>query len=132
MTGQDYTLSVDFSKGGRKADTTRIEVFWEGRRIDTLTGGARGKWRTVDYEVTGGDRSVSTLAFRSVGEADYIGGFIDNISVVAKPTPQALTDYALGSSERKSTDGLPHDHLETHFTKRKTTLPSLPVASESL
>ena len=130
VTGQKYTLSVDFSKGGRKPDTTRVQVFWEGRQIDELTGGAMGKWRTVSYEVTGSDRSVSTLAFRSVGEADYIGGFIDNISVVAKPTAQALTDYALGSSERNSTDGLAQDHPATHFIKRQTMLSTLPVASE--
>ncbi|MEL6352520.1 MAG: matrixin family metalloprotease [Cyanobacteria bacterium J06627_28] len=137
VTGQNYTLSVDFTKGGRKPDTTRVQVFWEGQLIDTITGGGRGKWRTVEHEVTGGERSVSTLAFRSVGEADYIGGFIDNISVVAKPTAQALTDSALGSSalgssERGAADGLAYDDLTTHLIKWETMLPALPVSSEGI
>ena len=82
VTGQDYTLSVDFTTAGRNRNSTRIEVFWEGKKVDTLTG-ARD-WQTYEYRVEGGDRSVSTLAFRSIGAVDSVGGFIDNISVTAR------------------------------------------------
>lgn len=81
LTGQTYSLSVDYSNGGRPEDTTLIEVFWEGKKLDTLSGGGKGKWRNFSYEVKGGDRKVSTLAFRAMGAIDGVGGFIDNIVV---------------------------------------------------
>ncbi|MGB3299113.1 MAG: matrixin family metalloprotease [Phormidesmis sp.] len=81
LTGQTYSLSVDYSNGGRPEDTTLMEVFWEGKKLDTLSGGGKGRWRNFSYEVKGGDRKVSTLAFRAMGASDNVGGFIDNIVV---------------------------------------------------
>ena len=81
VTGQTYNVSVDFSNGGRPESTTSIQVFWEGRQVDTLSGGGKGEWRRFDYELKGGDRTVSTLAFRAIGPSDKVGGFIDNIVV---------------------------------------------------
>ena len=113
VTGEDYTLSVDFTSGGRNRQSTAVDVFWAGRRIDTLTGGGKGNWKTYRYQVKGGNRRVSTLAFRAVGKSDNMGGFIDNVSVFAKSnlTDDLTNDYILGSSARQSgqlTDGLPN------------------------
>jgi len=91
LTGQTYQLSVDFSNGGRPDSTTAVEVFWEGKKLDTLTGGGKGEWLTFDYEVIGGDRSVSTLAFRAIGPSDSVGGFIDNI-IVTEVIPLELAE----------------------------------------
>ena len=113
VTGQDYTLSIDFTSGGRKQNSTAVDVFWAGRRIDTLTGGGKGNWKTYQYQVKGGNRSVSTLAFRAVGKSDNMGGFIDNVSVfersnlVADLTDDIAGGYALGSSASQSGGGLP-------------------------
>jgi len=68
-----------------------VEVFWEGKKLDTLTGGGKGEWLTFDYEVIGGDRSVSTLAFRAIGPSDSVGGFIDNI-IVTEVIPLELAE----------------------------------------
>lgn len=84
VTGQDYTLSVDFTANGRNRNSTAVEVFWEGRKVDELTGGGRNQWKSYQFQVSGGRRNVSTLAFRSKGAADNVGGFIDNISVIAR------------------------------------------------
>ena len=81
VTGQDYQLSVSFTDGGRPAYTTNVEVFWDGKKLDTLTGGGKGEWKDFTYDVKGGSRTVSTLAFRAVGQSDNVGGFIDNIVV---------------------------------------------------
>ncbi len=83
LTGEIYNLSVDFSNGGRAESTTSVEVFWEGKKIDTLSGGGKGLWRKFDYQLKGGDRNVSTLAFRAIGPSDNVGGYIDNIVITA-------------------------------------------------
>ncbi|MEL6902778.1 MAG: hypothetical protein AAFP07_17710, partial [Cyanobacteria bacterium J06606_4] len=97
ITGQRYLLTVDFTNGGRPDSTTGINVYWEGLLIDTLAGGDRGDWLTYSYEVTGSQRDVTTLAFRAVGESDFVGGFIDDISVTALPSRQGLTQADTGS-----------------------------------
>jgi hypothetical protein len=98
ITGQAYILSVDFSDGGRPERTTSAEVFWEGRKIDTISGGGKGLWRNFRYEVRGGDRDMSTLAFRAMGPVDSVGGYIDNISVIAKPSALTQAEISLGIS----------------------------------
>jgi predicted Zn-dependent protease len=98
ITGQAYIVSVDFSDGGRPESTTSAEVFWEGRKIDTISGGGKGLWRNFRYEVRGGDRDMSTLAFRAMGPSDNVGGFIDNISVIAKPSALMQAEITLGSA----------------------------------
>jgi Matrixin len=83
LTGQTYQVSVDFSNGGRADSTTGIEVFWEGKKLDTLSGGGKGQWKNFSYQVKGGDRKVSTIAFRAIGPIDNMGGLIDNIVITA-------------------------------------------------
>ena len=96
VTGQDYNVSVDFSDGGRPEWTTSVQIFWEGKQIDTLSGGGRGQWRRFDYTLRGGDRSVSTLAFRAIGPNDNVGGFIDNIVVTEARSLVEANEPALG------------------------------------
>ena len=100
VTGQSYNVSVDFSDGGRPERTTSIEVFWEGKQVDTLSGGGKGEWRRFEYELKGGDRTVSTLAFRAIGPSDNIGGFIDNIVVTEERAADA-SNRDDSSSQRK-------------------------------
>lgn len=115
LTGQSYGLSVDFSNGGESDSTTSIEVFWEGVKLDTLSGGGKGSWRHFDYDVQGGNRSVSTLAFRAIGPADNVGGFIDNIVVKAAkealvtPLDQDLGAAAMPTANRDPISGERHD-----------------------
>ena len=104
LTGENYTLSVDFTSGGRDRASTAVDVFWEGRRIDRLTGGGKGDWTTYQYQVEGSDRNVSTLAFRAVGKSDNMGGFIDNIKILA----------GAGLSEGTHSHGHGHCHCCSH------------------
>ncbi len=119
LTGQDYLLSVDFTNGGRDISSTEVDVFWEGEKIDRLTGGGPGSWTNYQYLVKGGDRKVSTLAFRAVGAADGVGGFIDNVSLFAKatsPIEDTYTEdtYVLGSL---SGSALTQSENETSFSR---------------
>lgn len=108
LTGETYNVSVDFSDGGRPESTTSVQVFWEGKAVDTLSGGGPGRWRRFDYEFTGGDRSVSTLAFRAVGPADNVGGFIDNVVVTAaKESLVEAESESLGTASQPTGSGDP-------------------------
>ncbi len=130
LTGQSYSLSVDFSNGGRPESTTSIEVFWEGTKLDTLSGGGKGSWRNFDYEVKGGNRSVSTLAFRAMGPADNMGGFIDNIVVIAAkealiaPPDQGLGAASMPTAYRDPISGERHDLVAADFLARPPLTPS--------
>lgn len=107
VTGQTYRLSGSYRGRGQLLNTADIQVFWEGQQVDVLTGGGLDEWLRFDYEVKGGDRTVSTLAFRAVGPVDSIGGFIDNISVTAKASPLTLAEVdSLGAG---ATQSLPDD-----------------------
>ena len=93
ITGQSYTLSVDFTSGGRNQPSTEIDVFWAGQRLDRLTGGGRGNWKNYQFNVEGAaGRNSSTLAFRAVGAVDSVGGLIDNVSVIARANATAPSD----------------------------------------
>jgi hypothetical protein len=99
LTGQPYQISVDFSNGGRPESTTAVELFWEGKKLDTLSGGGQGRWKNFSYQVMGGDRKVSTLAFRAIGPIDTMGGFIDNIVITAaKEAIAPILDQGLGAT----------------------------------
>ncbi len=106
ITGQTYDVSVSFSSGGRPDSTASVQIFWEGKKVDTLTGGGKGQWRRFDYQLQGGDRSVSTLAFRAIGPSDNIGGFIDDIVVaqakaaVVEAVPEEAVEQVLGTSSQ--------------------------------
>jgi len=123
LTGQDYTLSVDFTSGGRDLASTAVDVFWEGNKIDTLTGGDRGDWKNYRFSVKGSDRNVSTLAFRAVGEVDGIGGFIDNVSVLERANATVDT-YLLGSA-------LQQDASEQLFSSPTAFAPELVVNEQT-
>ena len=122
LTGQDYTLSVDFTSGGRDINSTAVDVFWEGERIDTLTGGGPGSWKNYQYSVKGSDRNVSTLAFRAVGAVDGMGGFIDNVSLLARANATEDT-YILGSALRSGE--------ETTFSSSTDFAPELIVGEQA-
>jgi hypothetical protein len=121
LTGQTYKVSVDFSNGGRAESSTLIEVFWEGKKVDTLSGGGKGQWRRFNYQMRGSDRGVSTLAFRAVGSNDSVGGYIDNIVVtgarrdaIAPPSSQGSSSEP--TSHRDLISGEPQALLATGLT----------------
>ncbi|MFK8181871.1 MAG: matrixin family metalloprotease [Phormidesmis sp.] len=130
VTGESYNVSVEFSDGGRAENTTSVHVFWEGQQIDTLSGGGKGQWRRFDYTLTGGARSVSTLAFRAIGPNDSVGGFIDNVVVTSasnlvaadafEANEETYLSASLGSHTTTDLNSAPmgesHSHLEIDST----------------
>ncbi|MGB7084538.1 MAG: matrixin family metalloprotease [Phormidesmis sp.] len=102
VTGQSYTLAVDYATGGAAPDTAGIDIFWNAVKVgsltpDSLTEGGLG-WQRFRYEVVGGNPDMSTLAFRATGTGDSIGGLIDNVSVTANIRSLALSDSSSEAS----------------------------------
>ncbi len=85
-----FTLSFSYAAPAfSRASSNGIEVIWNGEVIDTiaLDGGRSVEWQTYTYEVAGaGD--ATRLEFRAVGRDDARGGYLNNVSVVARPEPE--------------------------------------------
>lgn len=83
--GEKYQLSVDFSaRPGVASESNTVEVYFEGKKIDTLNADGRGKgdtdFETKTYEVQATGDS-SRLEFRAAGKSDSLGGYIDNVKL---------------------------------------------------
>ncbi|MEL6553751.1 MAG: hypothetical protein AAFQ63_09875 [Cyanobacteria bacterium J06621_11] len=103
--GGSYKFSFKYSpRQGLSADTNKINVYWEGRLLDTITkaGGSRNQWQTFSYDVKADSRrETPTIAFRAVGKNDKLGGFIDDVVLTqgaAAQSAKATADpFATGS-----------------------------------
>lgn len=83
--GEKYQLSVDFSaRPGVATESNTVEVYFNGKKIDTLNADGRGKsdtsfeTKTYEVEATGDE---SRLEFRAAGKSDSLGGYIDNVKL---------------------------------------------------
>ncbi|MEM9907364.1 MAG: matrixin family metalloprotease [Cyanobacteria bacterium P01_D01_bin.44] len=100
---QNYRLSFQYTpRAGIAAASNGIQVVWDGKVLDTLTGAGNQKndWKRFDYVVRGSNGSDTNLEFRAVGSSDNFGGFIDNV-VVRQQAVNNATDTlvdTLGSS----------------------------------
>ena len=85
--GADYQLSYAYSpQVARPKETNRINVYWDGQRIETLAedGGLEDTiWqvRTVDVQAGG---NQSALEFEAAGRSDQVGGLIDAVKLQLK------------------------------------------------
>lgn len=78
-----FHLEFDYSpRAGVSAESNKVEVYWNGHLIDTLSGDTQG-WTTKSYDVAGGG-DMTRLEFRAVGTNDSFGGFIDNVKVMGE------------------------------------------------
>ena len=83
--GEKYQLSVDYSaRPGVASESNTVEVYFNGKKIDTLNAEGRGKsdtsFETKTYEVEATGDS-SRLEFRAAGTSDSLGGYIDNVKL---------------------------------------------------
>ncbi|WP_051786042.1 IgGFc-binding protein [Endozoicomonas numazuensis] len=70
-------------------DTNQVEVWWDGKRLDTLDGSDTG-WITKRYEVVASNDSAE-LVFKATGLSDSLGGLIDKVSLVRNPVKLTIT-----------------------------------------
>ena len=103
VTGGGYKLSFQYSpRAGLSADTNQIQVYWEGRLLDTVTkaGGSQNQWQTFSYDVQADDRrETPTIAFRAVGRNDKVGGFIDDVVLTKRSTAGATAQSAQATAD---------------------------------
>jgi len=83
--GEKYQFSVDFSaRPGVATESNTVEVYFNGKKIDTLNADGSGKsdtsFETKTYEVEATGDS-SRIEFRAAGTSDSLGGYIDNVKL---------------------------------------------------
>ncbi|MDE1463327.1 retention module-containing protein [Spartinivicinus poritis] len=87
--GAKYELSFYYSpRPGYDEDTTKIEVWWDGKLIDTIAqdGGsdpnATNSWHQYNYTLAG-DGTSARLEFRTAGDprSGGRGGFLDDVQL---------------------------------------------------
>lgn len=87
--GADYVLSFAYSpRPGVSSASNPIEVYWDGVKIDEVTGNGIGltdtSWSVKTYMVSASSSST-VIEFRAVGTQDTLGGWIDDVRVNAVP-----------------------------------------------
>jgi hypothetical protein len=96
---------------GVSSASNPVEVWWDGKLLDTLTGSGTG-WAQHSYQVQGaGD--LTRLEFRAAGTQDSLGGLIDAVSVKAIETP---TEHVDGTFDTYESAAL--TYLENFETQR--------------
>lgn len=103
VVGQSYVLSFDYSpRPGVSADSTGVEVYWNGELLGTMSESGEGlsdtEWNTHSFKVDS-DASTGRIEFRAVGDADSYGGYIDNVSLAAATTNTAQMQVAVAEAE---------------------------------
>ena len=102
-----FLLSFDYSpRPGVSAASNIVEVYWRGALLDTLTG-TTGGWVTHNYAVSGAGAN-SKLEFRAAGTSDAVGGFLDNVKVVADTPSNSLITGGLGADMLHGGSGANH------------------------
>ncbi len=90
--GKQYQISFDYKGHSRgSAYNNRIEVYWNGELIDTITeqgskysscySTGSNEWKTYTYTLEAGNGDLTGLTFKAVGCSYRVGGQLDNIEV---------------------------------------------------
>jgi Ca2+-binding RTX toxin-like protein len=94
--GQSYDLSFDFGTRDAHGGDNKMEVWWEGTKIDTIDKQADGgvDWSTHKFQITAGNpaelgEQAGKLEFRSIGDNDRGGELLDNVSLMVTEQPEA-------------------------------------------
>ncbi|MEW5756623.1 MAG: PEP-CTERM sorting domain-containing protein [Pseudomonadota bacterium] len=100
VAGQSYNLSFAYSpRPGVDASSNYINVFWNGSLLGSPTGTTSGdtSWTVYNYLVTAAS-AASILEFSASGTSDSLGGYIDDVKLVASsvPAPASLALLGLG------------------------------------
>jgi len=91
VAGQAYTLTFYYDPGshagGLEGMTTKLDVYWSGTSVDTITGAAVGTWN--EYTVTGLTASSVSTALEFTGQAAESYLYLTDISVTPDADPPA-------------------------------------------
>ncbi|MFZ5756031.1 MAG: carboxypeptidase regulatory-like domain-containing protein [Pseudomonadota bacterium] len=58
-------------------NTNDVEIWWDGRRVQTLGGDVQG-WREVRIELVA-DKGLTELKLKAAGRSDKLGGLVDQV-----------------------------------------------------
>ena len=97
---QPYTLSFAYSpRPGVAAASNGISVFFNGGLVTALATSGIGlpdtAWTVYSFTVVP-TTATSSLVFSATGVSDQLGGYIDDVRLVAAPEPVTLSLLALG------------------------------------
>lgn len=85
LPGRTYDLTFYYSpRPGTGSAENILEVWWDGVKIDTIYAGAGGSntnWTAYNYSATASG-TLTRLEFRDVGQANSLGIFLDNVSLL--------------------------------------------------
>jgi T1SS-143 domain-containing protein len=86
--GQSYVLTFWYAPraGEGNPDSGSINVLWNGATVQAVnsTGVTEGQWQQLTVVVTGTGNSLGdVLGFQGAGQENSLGGFIDNVSLIA-------------------------------------------------
>lgn len=92
IPGEEYRLSWDFSpRPGTTQPENDLEVFVSGLgkvANNTAAGAGANVWSSDSYTFTATDVET-TVSFADDGDANSVGTFLDNVSLVCNPEPEA-------------------------------------------
>jgi hypothetical protein len=89
--GTKYTLSYYYApRGGVSEFSNPIELWFNGGRIDYVTGDGNKSTAWILRSITVIGTGTDTISFKAVGIDDSLGGSLDNVSMAAVPLPSAL------------------------------------------
>ena len=95
---QWYDLNFFFSPRPFQPEATNgISVFWDGNVLDNITalGTNQTIWTEHSYLVQASS-DYASLEFRATGISDYLGGYLDAVSLEAVPEPSTLLLLTFG------------------------------------
>lgn len=99
VIGQLYNLSFAYSpRPGVSAGSNGIELWIDSVLVDTLAlsgiGNPNTVWSLHNYNVVGDGATL--VEFRGVGVSDSLGGYIDDVRMVAVPEPASMLLLGMG------------------------------------
>ena len=97
---QPYTFSFAYSpRPGVGAGSNGIDVFFNGSLVTALAPSGIGlpntAWTVYSFTVVP-TSATSSVVFAATGVSDSLGGYIDDVRLVAAPEPMTLSLLAIG------------------------------------
>lgn len=92
LPGAGYTLDFWYSpRVGQPASTNGIAVYWNGTLLDSFTanGSNVNVWTERTYQVTAA-AGTNRIGFAATGTSDSLGGNLDDVSLTANASTNAV------------------------------------------
>jgi uncharacterized protein with PIN domain len=109
-----YTLSFTTAGTSSGLGGERVEVWWNGQKLDTIDSTSGQGIQTHSYTVTGAPGSgADRLEFRETGSSDNIGTALDNVRLVGTNPALTVAEDAAGGTFVATLSGTDPDAGDT-------------------